>query len=127
MPRKSIRSTIPGKVRDATIDGAFIQISEYTRSTEQLGIQQLTALSFAPPELEPFQRRLIELEREYTTPLINRGRLIRRGVFGVTLYQQLSNHLAKEGFQKIHWRDIEGMLDTCERILRLRTQAGLEE
>lgn len=127
MPRKSRqRSTIPGRVRDTTADGLYIQISEYNRTTETQGLQHVTMLDFAPPALAPFQQRLLELERELAYPVVERGRLIRRGLNDAALWKTLAKRLRTEGAGDVHWRDIEGMLIECERVLRLREAAGLE-
>ena len=119
-------STIAGKTRDVTTDGLYIQVSDYNRSTESAGLQHVNALSFVPPELSPFQQRLIALERELAYPQIERGRLIRRGLAGATLWKALANRLKGEGLGAAHWRDIEGMITECERILQLRIEAGLD-
>lgn len=108
------------KARDVTLEdcgGAFVMVSESSRSTETEGLKGAIIIN----PLNNFHQRAVEIAAEYEQPVIgDRGQLLRRRLSGASLSKAIASRLKAEGYGHHNWQDIPKLLDDSEDILRAR-------
>lgn len=120
-------SDLSVKARNVTLEdcgGAFVMVSDASRSTELNGLR---GVAFLSSPLTAFQQRLVELAAAFEQPVIgDRGMLLRRRYSGAVLWKAIVRQLREEGHGNHNWRDIEGLLEGCEEAMRKLAVANKE-